>query len=453
MMHIRNIISKRKDRYLKDLKEYIAIQSVSSDQKHRSYLQKAARWISKRMVKAGLENVKQIKTKGNPIVYADWLHAKGKPTILFYGHYDVMPPDPLDQWKSDPFKLTIRGGEIFGRGVADNKAPHLSHILGVEVLLNAYKSLPVNVKFMIEGEEEIGSPNIRSILKRYRRLFDSDVAFVSDNQMDFDRPTLVYGLRGILYCEISVKCFDFDLHSGAFGGMVDNPAIVLSYIISKIKDRNGRIQIPRFYDDVRRVSKFERNLLKEVEITRNDIKKTTGATNLFGEKGYMNIERKGVRPTFDVNGIWSGYTLEGMKTIIPATANAKVSMRLVPYQKAKKIGELFEKYIKKIAPKTCSIDVKFLGLSDPIIFDWKNDYLKVAKKVFSEVFKSEAKFKLEGGSIGAVVDIKNILGIDSILVGFGLPDCGMHSPNEKLPVDNFFKAIEVTVEYLKNVGS
>lgn len=445
-------LKNNKDSYIKDLGEYVSIPSISTESKHKGDIKKAAEWISMRMKKAGLENIRLLSTKGNPVVYGDWLHKKDQPTVLFYGHYDVQPPDPLDQWESDPFKLRVKGQEMFGRGVADNKAPHLSHVLGIEALLKITKELPVNVKFLIEGEEEIGSVNMTNTLKRYKNLFQSDIAFVSDGIMYFDAPVVEYGLRGLVYFEVNVKCLNKDMHSGLYGGVVDNAANVLSYIISKLKDRNGKILIPGVYNNVRTISKDEHKLLGKAETESQEILESTGAKKVFGEKGYLNIERTGARPTLDVNGFKSGFIGEGMKTIIPAEATAKISMRLVPDQNFKDIEKLFRSFVKRIVPDTCNVRVTLLNGSNPTLFNWETSDFKIAQKSLEEVFGAKAKYKLVGGSVAAVGDIQEILGIDSIFTGFSLPDCGMHSPNEKFRVDNFLKGMEVTIKYLQRLG-
>lgn len=405
-----------------------------------------------RMKKAGLEKVKAIATVGNPVVYGEWIHHKEKPTVLFYGHYDVQPPDPLDQWESKPFEMSVRDGNLYGRGVADNKAPHLSHVLGIEAILKKEKILPVNVKFLIEGEEEVGSANFPRMLKANEKLVKSDVAFVSDGIMFSDAPVIEYGLRGLVCFELAVKCLKKDVHSGSFGGVVDNAPMVLSYIISRMKDRKGRIRIPGIYDKLRKVGLGEQKILAKSETPTSEILENTGAKSTFGENGYKNIIRTGARPSLDVNGISSGYTGEGMKTIIPSEARAKMSMRIVPNLKADYVKKQISTFIKKIAPKTCEVSVEFPDGGDPVLFDRNSKEYDDAKQALKETFGKEPKMKLVGGSVGAVTDMKQILGINSIFTGFALPDCGMHSPNEKLPIGNFLKGIELTIRYLKKLA-
>jgi len=277
MNDLKEFIKKNKDIYIKELSEYVSIPSISTLKTHRKDIQKAAYWISNRMKKAGLKNVKVIKTAGNPIVYGDYIQKGNKKTLLIYGHYDVQPEDPIKEWKSSPFKLTRKGDKLYGRGVGDNKAPHLSHVIGIEYLLQQKKKLPVNIKFLIEGEEEVGSRNIYDALNKNKKLFKSNIGLVSDGIKDYDFPVIEYGLRGIFCFEINVKCLDKDVHSGIYGGLVDNPAIVLSQIISKLKDKNGNILIPNFYSNVRKVSKEEHNILKSSDLDTKEVIKNTGA--------------------------------------------------------------------------------------------------------------------------------------------------------------------------------
>ncbi|MDD3647129.1 MAG: M20/M25/M40 family metallo-hydrolase [Candidatus Dojkabacteria bacterium] len=447
-----SFIKKNKTRYLQELKEYIAIPSISADKVHKNDIKRAATWIAGRMKKAGLLNVRLIHTKGNPAVYGEWIHDKDKPTVLFYGHYDVQPPDPLDQWESKPFEMSEREGILYGRGVADNKAPHLSHIIGIEAMFLAEKELPVNIRFLVEGEEEIGSAHFARMLNENRKLLKSDFAFVSDGIMVKDAPVIEYGLRGLVGFEINVRCLKKDVHSGSFGGVVDNAPMVLAYIISQLKDRNGRIRIPGIYSRVRKVGKEEMSIASKADTSSKEIIGNTGAKLLFGEKDFRNVIRTGARPSLDVNGIFSGYTGDGMKTIIPAEATAKMSMRIIPHLTAEYVQKQIVGYVKRIAPKTCEVKIKFQGGGDPVLFELQDRKYQLVSEALKETFGRKPKFKLVGGSVGAVTDMKQILGMDSIFTGFALPDCGMHSPNEKLPVENFLKGVELTIRYLKKLA-
>ena len=452
MKNLKNIINKNKNKYLQELKQYIAFPSISNDSKHKKDVTASAKWLADRMKKAGLKSAKLIRTQGHPIVFSEWNKNKNSPTVLIYGHYDVQPPDPLEQWESKPFELLIKKDDMYARGVCDNKAPHLSHLLGVELLLQKTGKLPVNVKFLVEGEEEIDSPSILSALKENKALFKSDIALVSDGIMLFDAPVVEYGVRGLVCFEINVKCLDKDAHSGGYGGVVDNSAMALSHIITKLKDRNGKILIPGIYPKVRKLKTDERKMLKRSDQRSSEIQEQTGARTIFGEKGFSNIERTGARPSLDVNGFWSGFTKEGTKTIIPAEASAKLSMRIVPNLDKDYVQKQITSYIRKVSPKTCKVEVKFQASADPVLFDWRDKKFNVAADVLEDVFGNKAKFKLVGGSVGAVDAMKKVLGIDSVFTGFSLPDCGMHSPNEKFKLSNFLKGIEFTVKYMEKLA-
>lgn len=450
MSNFKTYINENKDRFLKQLREYIAIKSISPKEEFETDVDEAADWVAAKLSDVGLENVKKIPTKGNAVVYGDWLNAEDAPTVLFYGHYDVMPPGDEAKWKTKPFEMVIEEDTLFGRGVADNKGPHFSHIVGIQSILATEGKLSVNVKFLLEGEEEKGSPNILQALEK--NIFDCDVVFVSDGQMEYDYPVIEYGLRGLVYLEIEVKCLKKDVHSGSYGGVVDNPAIVLSRIISKLKNKKGKITIPGFYENVRKLSDEERHILKKVEKGDEQICKNTGAKKVHGEDGFLNIERIGSRPTFDINGLWGGYTQKGSMTIIPEKATAKISMRIVPNQTHEEVENLVRNYIKQIKTDTCEVSIKSLHGGDPVLFDWKSKQFKAARNALGKVFGKEARYKLVGGSIGAVVAMKKALGVDSVLTGFSLPDCNMHGPNENLKLENFLRGVEVTKTYLEELA-
>src|SRR5687767_13716297 len=326
-------INVHRDRYVDELKQYLAIPSISALPEHSADVRRAAEWTSEALRTAGLQNARLIETPGNPVVYADWLNAPGKPTILFYGHYDVQPVDPVNLWTSPPFEATVRDGEIYARGAADDKGQVFMHIKAIEAYLKQGGHLPVNIKFFIEGEEEVGSVHLDDFIREHMDDLKADVVVISDTSM-FDRgvPSICYALRGLAYFQIDVRGSKSDLHSGVFGGAVANPAIVLTQILAQMKDRGGRIKIPGFYDDVRPLSDEERAEWKKLPFNETRYRKDLGAPKLFGESGYSTLERVWARPTFEVNGLLSGFTGEGAKTVLPATAMAKVSMRLVPDQ-------------------------------------------------------------------------------------------------------------------------
>lgn len=352
MNNVIDFINTNRDRYVDELKTYLAIPSISALPQHQADVRQCADWTAEELRRIGLQNVRLIETPGNPVVYGDWLGAEGAPTILFYGHYDVQPVDPLDLWESPPFEATIRDGEIYARGAADDKGQIFMHFKAIEAHLKQNGRLPVNMRVILEGEEEVGSANLDNFIKGHKDELGADVVVISDSTM-FDRgvPSITYGLRGLVYFQIDLRGTKSDLHSGSFGGAVANPAMVLSQILAQMKDKGGRIKIPGFYDDVRELREEERAEFKKLPFNETRYRKELGAPKLFGESGYSTLERVWGRPTFEVNGLLSGFTGEGAKTVIPAVSMAKVSMRLVPDQDPDKIAQLFEAYMTKVAPK------------------------------------------------------------------------------------------------------
>jgi acetylornithine deacetylase/succinyl-diaminopimelate desuccinylase-like protein len=370
------------------------------------------------------------------------MQAPGAPTILFYGHYDVQPVDPLDLWESPPFEATVRDGELYARGAADDKGQVFMHLKAIEAYFRKAGRLPVNIKMIIEGEEEVGSTNLEEFVRRNRDLLKADVVLISDTSM-FDRgvPSICYSLRGLVYLQIDVRGTKGDLHSGQFGGAVANPAMVLSQILAQMKDRGGRVKIPGFYDDVRPLSDEERAAWKALPFNERRFKKDLGAPRLFGESGYSTLERLWGRPTFDVNGLLSGFTGEGAKTVIPATATAKVSMRLVPDQQPDRIAELFEAYLKKVAPKTVEVTLTRMHGGNPWITAYDNPYVQAASRAIEQGFGKTPVFCREGGSIPVVFTFQEELKVPAILFGVGLPDENAHAPNERLDLGNFQNGI------------
>jgi acetylornithine deacetylase/succinyl-diaminopimelate desuccinylase-like protein len=391
---------------------------------------------------AGLQNAKLIETPGNPVVYADWLNAPGKPTILFYGHYDVQPVDPVELWTSPPFEATIRDGELYARGAADDKGQVFMHIKAVEAHLKQAGSLPLNIRFFIEGEEEVGSVHLDDFVRRHKQDLAADVVVISDSPM-FDRgiPSICYGLRGLAYFQIDLRGTKSDLHSGSFGGAVANPAFVLAQILAQMKDRGGRIRIPGFYDDVRELSEAERAEWRKLPFNETKYRKELGAPKLFGESGYSTLERVWARPTFEVNGLLSGFTGDGAKTVLPATAMAKVSMRLVPDQHPDKVAQLFEAYLRKVAPKTVELKVTRMHGGKPWMAEFDNKFVRAAGRAIEKGFGKPPVFNREGGSIPVVSTFQEELGVPSVLFGVGLPDENAHAPDERLDLGNFHNGI------------
>jgi acetylornithine deacetylase/succinyl-diaminopimelate desuccinylase-like protein len=442
MLPVIDFINTNRDRYVSELKKYLAIPSISALPAHRGDVQRCAEWTADEMRRVGLQNVRLFETPGNPIVYADWLHAPGAPTILFYGHYDVQPVDPVDLWESPPFEATVRDGEIYARGAADDKGQVFMHLKAIEAHLKQAGALPVNIKLIIEGEEEVGSVNLDNFIRANKAVLGADVVVISDSAM-FDRgvPSICYSLRGLVYFQIDLRGTKSDLHSGVFGGAVANPNMVLAQILAQMKDRGGRIKIPGFYDDVIPLTDEERAAWTKLPFTEKKYRKDLGAPKLFGESGYTTLERVWGRPTFEVNGLLGGFTGDGAKTVIPALSMAKVSMRLVPNQHPDKIAELFDAYVKKVAPKTVDLKVTRMHGGKPWLTGYDNPYVQAAGRAIEQGFGKAPVFCREGGSIPVVSTFQEELGLPSVLFGVGLPDENAHAPNERLDLSNFHNGV------------
>ena len=442
MERVIDFINLHRDRYVEELKAYLAIPSVSALPAHAPDVRRCAEWTAGELTRIGMQNVRLIETPGNPVVYADWLAAPGKPTILFYGHYDVQPVDPLEKWVSPPFEATVRDGEIYARGAADDKGQVFMHFKAIEAHLSQTGSLPCNIKVFIEGEEEVGSTHLDDFIRSHKTELAADVVVISDSAM-FDRgvPSICYGLRGLAYFQLDLTGTASDLHSGSFGGAVANPASVLGQIIAQFKDRGGRIKIPGFYDDVRDLRPEERAQWKQLPFSETRYRKDLGAPRLFGESGYTTLERTWARPTVEINGLLSGFTGEGAKTVIPSTAMAKISMRLVPDQDPDKIANLFEAYLAKIAPKTVEYKLTRMHGGKPWMTDFDNRYVQAAARSIERGFGKVPVFTREGGSIPVVSTFQQELGVPSVLFGVGLPDENAHAPNEKLDLGNFHSGV------------
>ena len=442
MEKIIDFINVNREKYLDELKALLAIPSISALPEHAGDVKRCAEWCADEMRRIGLQNVRLIATPGNPVVYGDWLGAPGAPTSLFYGHYDVQPVDPLNLWESPPFEATIRDGEIYARGSADDKGQVFMHFKAVEAHLKQNGRLPVNMKFILEGEEEVGSVNLDDFVHAHKGDLHADVVIISDSGM-FARgvPSMCYGLRGLVYFQLDLRGSGTDLHSGSFGGAVANPAFVLAQIIAQMKDRGGRIKIPGFYDDVRPLEEWERRAWSQLPFNEKQYKKNFGIPKLFGETGYTTLERTWARPTFEVNGLLSGFTGEGAKTVLPAVSMAKVSMRLVPNQDPDKIAALFEAYVRKIAPKTVELKITRMHGGKPWMTSFDNPFVQAAGRAIERGFGRPPVFTREGGSIPVVSTFQEELGVPSVLFGVGLPDENAHAPNEKLDVSNFHNGI------------
>jgi acetylornithine deacetylase/succinyl-diaminopimelate desuccinylase-like protein len=442
MDNVIDFVNVNRERYLEELKAFLAIPSISALPEHAGDVKRCADWCADEMRRIGLQNVKLVDTPGNPVVYGDWLGAPAAPTVLFYGHYDVQPVDPLELWESPPFEATIRDGEIYARVSADDKGQVFMHFKAIEAHLKQNGRLPVNMRIILEGEEEVGSANLDDFIRAHKDELKADVVVISDSPM-FARgvPSICYGLRGLVYFQIDLRGSSTDLHSGSFGGAVANPAFVLSQLIAQMKDRGGRIKVPGFYDDVVPLQDEERNAWASLPFNEKKFKKDFGIPKVWGETGYTTLERTWARPTFEVNGLLSGFTGEGAKTVLPAVAMAKVSMRLVPNQHPDKIAELFEDHVRDIAPKTVEVKVTRMHGGKPWMTAYDNPFVQAAARAIERGFGRKPVFTREGGSIPVVSTFQEELGLPSVLFGVGLPDENAHAPNEKLDVANFHGGI------------
>jgi len=439
---------------VEQLKTYLAIPSISALPAHAADVRAGAEWTAAEMTRIGLKNVCLEDTPGHPVVYGEWLGAEGAPTILFYGHYDVQPVDPVGLWTSPPFEATVRDGEIYARGAADDKGQVFMHFKAVEAHLTQHGRLPVNMKFLIEGEEEVGSAHLDEFVRSHKERLTADVVVISDSPM-FDRgvPSICYGLRGLAYFQIDLRGTRSDLHSGSFGGAVANPAMVLAQILAQMKDRGGRIKVPGFYDDVVDLRDEERAEFARLPFNERKYRQELGAPRLFGESGYTTLERVWARPTFEVNGLLSGFTGDGAKTVIPAVAMAKVSMRLVPNQDPKTIGDLFEAYIRKVAPKTVELTTTRMHGGKPWMTDFDNPFVQAAGRAIEHGFGQRPVFNREGGSIPVVATFQEELGLPAVLFGVGLPDENAHAPDERLDLGNFHNGIIASAYLYAEIGA
>jgi acetylornithine deacetylase/succinyl-diaminopimelate desuccinylase-like protein len=449
-----NYVRQNESRFLEELKEFLRIPSVSTLPEHNKDTQRAAEFVAGKLRAAGLENIEVIKTERHPLVYADWLHAAGKPTVLCYGHFDVQPPDPLELWETPPFEPTERNGNLYARGSADDKGQMYSHIKAVETLQAVNGKLPVNLKFLIEGEEEVGGISVAEYVAKNAARLKADVALVSDTEMYAPGlPTLNVGLRGLVYMEIEARGPGRDLHSGLYGGAAPNAVFGLIELLSKMKDAGGKIQIPGIYDDVEPPSADEKASWEHLPFDEKEyLANEVGSTALTGEAGYSVFERTWARPTFEVHGIAGGFTGAGAKTVIPAKAVGKVSIRLVPKQDPDKVVKSVEKFVKENAPKGIQCEVRVLSAGPGLMVNTDHPAIRVAAKAFSDIYGKQTVFTRSGGSIPIVGDFATHVGIPTILMGFGLPDDGLHSPNEKYNIRNYYDGIRTLAHFFEEYG-
>ena len=440
-------IQENKERFLSELFDLLRIPSVSADGKFKTDVVKAASFIKEKLIAIGIDNVELCETAGFPIVYGEKIINPSLPTILVYGHYDVQPADPYELWDSPPFEPVIKNDKIYARGACDDKGQMYMHVKALETLLQ-HGPLPCNVKFMIEGEEEIGSNNLSVFVKNNRQKLDCDVVLISDTGiLSNEHPSLCTGLRGLSYLEVEVTGPNRDLHSGMYGGQVANPINILCEMIASLKDENNRIVIPEFYNNVAEVSDAERAEMAKAPFSEEEYKKELGIGAVHGENGYSTLERVSIRPTLDVNGIWGGYIGEGAKTVIPSKAFAKISMRLVPNQTSDEITALFKKHFESIAPKSVKVVVKPHHGGEPVVTPINSIGYKAASASFEKVWGKKPIPMREGGSIPIVALFENELKTSVILMGFGLDEDAIHSPNESYGVFNYFKGIETICEF------
>jgi acetylornithine deacetylase/succinyl-diaminopimelate desuccinylase-like protein len=438
--------TQHKDRFLSELLELLRIPSVSARTEHGPDMLKCADAVKQSLIKAGVDKAEIYPTEGHPVVYGEKIIDKNKPTVLVYGHYDVQPPDPLELWHSGPFDPVIKDGKIFARGSADDKGQFYMHVKAFETMVQT-KSLPTNIKFIIEGEEEIGSPNLAKFVSSHKDLLKADVILISDTSMlSLDTPSIDTGVRGLSYIEVEVTGPNRDLHSGVYGGAVANPITILAKMIASCHDADNHITIPGFYDDVVQATPAERALMAKAPFDEAAYKKDLGVTELWGEKGYTTNERTGIRPTIEVNGIWGGYTGEGAKTVLPSKATAKISARLVPNQSSKVITQKLLTYFKQIAPKGVTVKAEEHHGGEPYVTPIDSKAYQSAAKAIEAVFHKAPIPVRGGGSIPICALFEQVLGIKIVFMGFGLDSDNLHSPNEKFDLANFYRGIE-TIPY------
>ncbi len=448
-MKVNEYIEANKERFLEELFDLLRIPSISAQSEHKPDMVHCAEFLAAALVKAGADRAEVMPTAGNPVVYAEKIVSRKAKTVLVYGHYDVMPVDPRHEWRTEPFEPVVENGRIWGRGADDDKGQLWMNVKAFEAMC-ATDSLPCNVKFMLEGEEEIGSASLYDFCRQNKKLLKADIILVSDTSMiSMQTPSITCGLRGLTYMQVEVTGPDKDLHSGLFGGAVANPANVLARLVAELVDENGRVTIPGFYDDVRDLTPAERRAFNKAPFSLAAYKRSLQIGDVEGEAGYTTIERTGARPSLDVNGIWGGYTGEGTKTVIPSKASAKISMRLVPNQDWRKIARLFEKHFRAIAPKSVRVKVEALHGGMPYVAPTDMPAYKAAERAVAESFGKKPLPFYSGGSIPIISGFEQILGIKSLLMGFGLAEDAIHSPNESYGLEQFYRGVETIPLFFK----
>lgn len=446
-------IDDHRDAHLQELCEFLRIPSVSTKTERKPDMERAAKWVADKLRSVGMSKVEIIPTKGHALVYGESLGAPGKPTVLFYGHYDVQPAEPLDLWTSPAFEPTVRSGNLFGRGTADDKGQVHIHLAAFESLVKSTGKLPVNIKVLIEGEEEVGSANLWDFVQQNKSRLHADALIVSDTSMLAPGvPSVTYGLRGLVYYQVEIAGPAQDLHSGVFGGAVPNPITILCELFAQMHDKNFHVTVPGFYNDVAKLGAAERKSLAKLPFKAKDFQKTVGAPALCGEKGFSIQEQAWCRPTLELNGIWGGYTGEGSKTVIPSKAYAKFSCRLVPNQSPEKITRAVEKHIRKLLPKTVTCKFETLSTGKPWVAPFTHPFFEVAHNALEKGFGKRAVFIREGGSIPFVTQMHDTFKVPCVLIGFGLPDENAHAPDEHLSLENYFGGIRAMAHFYNGLA-
>lgn len=452
MSGIDEYLEQNRKRYVQELSELLRIPSVSADSKHRDDVSKAADWVANQFRRMKL-HVEVLPTPGNPIVYAESPAVPGAPVVLVYGHYDVQPPDPLNEWQSPPFEPTVRDGNIYARGATDDKGQMLTHLKSTEAWIETEGKLPLQLKFLIEGEEEVGSANLEPFIAKNKDKLKCDVVVISDtSQFGPGQPAITYGLRGIAYYELRLTGPKQDLHSGTFGGGVSNPANALVAMLSALINDRGQIQVPGFYDDVEPLTARERAEFAKLPFDEAEFMSKLGVSGLRGEEGFTTLERRWARPTFDINGLWSGYQGEGAKTVLPARAGAKFSFRLVPNQDPKKLSAALEKKLRELCPPGITLELIDFHGAPGVVVPLESPFVTAATKAIQDGFGRKPVFMREGGSIPVVATFHDLLGVDTLLLGWGLDDDNTHSPNEKFSLADFQRGIKSSAHLWRHLG-
>jgi acetylornithine deacetylase/succinyl-diaminopimelate desuccinylase-like protein len=453
-MNLVDFIDGRRDQNLAELCEFLRIPSVSTKSEHKPDIERAARWVADHLRTAGFKSVEIIPTHFHPLVYAESLEAPGKPTVLFYGHYDVQPAEPLELWTSPAFEPAVRDAKLYGRGTADDKGQVHIHLKALESLQKVEGKFPINIKILIEGEEEVGSVSLWDFVQKNKEKLNADALVVSDTSMlSPGAPSITYGLRGLIYYQIELTGPERDLHSGVYGGAVPNPLTILTELFAKLHDKNFRVTVPGFYDSVAKLAPAERKSLNALPWNKKDFLKAVGAPGYAGEKGFSIVEQLWTRPTLELNGIWGGYTGEGAKTVIPSRAHAKFSTRLVPNQDPQKIAKAVEKYIRKLLPKTVTCNFEVLSTGKPWVAPFQAPIFKKAQAALEKGFGKKAVFIREGGSIPFVTQMHDTFKVPCVLIGFGLPDENAHAPDEHILLENYFNGIKAIAHFYRDLAT